>query len=393
MITLSDDRLDLELVGFLRDEAEDLYGTPDARAIAHRIADADRSLGRRSARLFAGPMFRLAVVGMLLAAALGTALAIGVTRTGPVLNGRLVFAPWNFVDPATGAYLDYPECQSWCDDAKLGFAAWTRDGQQVAFVDTDGLAGTVQTGQPGWSVWRFDGRTRQLSLVGACPPEGACAFPSFSADGGSLAYVRSNGNFHWDNDYLYETKKLPKFTGEPVTQLVVIDLATGAERRVDPATGNMITTGWAADGRVLTAVQPGSDPNELHAVLVDPDTGAMTEPVTRWDYAPASVSPDGTTIAYLVYPTWLKRDGILRPEDNVYEVWLANTDGSALRRIHTGMPAYLSVPPTWSPDGRQLAISVLNFDVSDSNNYALDIETGAVRELPPGIPMAWIPSR
>ncbi|HET9084580.1 MAG TPA: hypothetical protein VFN41_09285, partial [Candidatus Limnocylindrales bacterium] len=188
------------------------------------------------------------------------------------------------------------------------------------------------------------------------------------------------------------TRRLPKLTGEPVSQLVTVDLATGAERVVDPPRGNMSTTGWTADGRVLVGVEPGSDPNELQAVLVDPDTGAMTEPVTRWSFAPASVSPDGTTIAYLVYPKRVNRDGVLRPSENVYEVWLANADGSALRRIHTGAPAYLEFPPAWSPDGRQLAISVTNFDVSDPNNYALDIETGAVRELPPGITMAWIPS-
>lgn len=328
MITLSDDRLDLELVGFLRDEAEDLYGTPDARGMAHRIEDADRSLGRRWTRLFARPMFRLALVGMLLAAALGTVLAIGAPRTGPLQNGRLVFAPWNFVDPATGAYLDYPECQSWCDDAKLGFAAWSRDGQQVAFIDNDGLAGTVQTGQPGSSVWRFDGRTRQLSLVEACPLDGGCAFPSFSVDGGSVAYVRSNRNFQWDQDNVTVTRRLPKLTGEPVSQLVTVDLATGAERVVDPPRGNMSTTSWTADGRVLIGVQPGRDPNELQAVLVDPDTGAMTEPVTRWSFAPASVSPDGTTIAYLVYPKRVNRDGVLRPSENVYEVWLANADST-----------------------------------------------------------------
>ena len=393
MTTLTDDRLDLELVWFLREEADDLYGTPDARGMTRRIAHEDRSLGRRWARLFARPMFRLAVVGMLLAAALGAALAFGAPRTGPFGHGWLVFSPWNFVDPATGVYSNYPQCESWCDDAKLGFAGWSRDGQQVVFVDTDGLAGTIQTGQPGWSVWRFDSRTRQLSLVEACPPEGGCAFPSFSVDGGSVAYVRSTKDFHWDQDYLTQTLQLPKLTDKTISQLVVIDLATGAERVVDPPKGNMITTSWTADDRVLTAVQPGSDPNERRAVLVDPETGAMIEPVTRWPFAPASVSPDGTTIAYLVYPRPVKRDGVLRPSENVYEVWLANTDGTALRRIHTGTPAYVSVPPVWSPDGRQLAISVMNVDGSDVSNYALDIETGAVRELPLGTTMAWIPSR
>jgi hypothetical protein len=391
MINLTDDRLDLELVGFLRDEAEDLHGTPDARGMTRRIAETEGSLGRRWARLFTQPAFRVAVVGMLLTATVGAVLVAGVARNQPFRNGSIVQMPWHFLDPSTGVYSDYPLCQAWCDDAGTGFAAWSRDGQQVAFVDFDGLSGTVQTGHPEWSIWRFDARTRQLSMVVECPPHRECAWPSFSVDGGSIAYVEMDATFLWDTEF-FDNHQLPPFTAKSISHLVTIDLATGAHRRVDPAKGNFGMPGWTADGRVLVANQPGGDPNVVHEVLVDLDSGAMTEPVTRWPYAPARVSPDGTTIAYLTYPKPVTRDGILRPEENVYEVWLANVDGTGLRRIHTGTPAYVSVPPTWSPDGRQLAISVNTF-ATDLENYALDIESGAVRELPPdGQTMAWLPA-
>ena len=392
MITLSDERLDLEVTGFLRDEAEDLYGTPDARDMARRIVDADRSLGRRWARLFARPMFRLAIVGMLLAAALGSAYVIGATRSRPALNGQLMMAPWQFFDPAKGVYSKYSLCQAWCDDAGLGFSSWSRDGRQVAFVDLDGTTGAVQSGKRGWSIWRFDAGTRTLSNVVDCPANGACAWPSFSVDGRSIAYVELDRVPGLDPDYL-EPRTMPDSTQPSISHLVAMDLATGATRRASPATGNLGTTGWTADGHVLAAFQPGNDPNEQRQLLFDLDTGQATEPVSRWPYAPARVSPDGTTIAYITYPEPVKRDGILRPNDNVYEVWVGNVDGSGLHRIHVGTPAYIQMPPTWSPDGQELAISVVPFAEDDPDSYLLDVQTGAVTAAPPGLTLAWLPAQ
>ncbi len=392
MTATTDERLDFELVAFLRDHAEELYGAPDARTAATQMARAEASLPRRMAHQFAGPFPRLILVGMLIASALATAYVIGATRARQPVNGQLMMAPWKFVDLATGVYSTYSLCQAWCDDAGVGFSAWSRDGQQVAFVDLDGTKGAVQTGKPGWSIWRFDARTRELSDVVDCPRNGACAWPSFSVDGGSIAYVELDRIPGLDPDYL-EPRTMPDSSLPSISHLVTIDLATGATRRAGPPTGNLGTTGWTADGRVLAAFQPGNDANEQRQLLFDLATGQATEPVTRWSFAPARVSPDGTTIAYITYPERVKRDGILRPSENVYEVWVGNVDGSGLRRIHVGTPAYVQMPPTWSPDGRKLAISVATFTGDYADNYIVDIETGAVTETPPGITLAWLPGQ
>ena len=90
MTVMSDDRLDLELVWFLREEADDLYGAPDAEAMTWRLMNADRSLRRRLDRLVARPIVRVALVGMLLAAALGTTLIVGAIQRGLVTNGQVI---------------------------------------------------------------------------------------------------------------------------------------------------------------------------------------------------------------------------------------------------------------------------------------------------------------
>src|SRR5262245_1388101 len=174
---------------------------------------------------------------------LGVHAPEAVSASADIELEALVLAPWHFVDPVTRVYSDNPMGQAWCADAGFGFATWSRGGQQAAFVVMDGLAGTVEAGRRGAGVWRFDARTRQLAWVTDCPLEGGCAFPSFSVDGGSIAYTQWDKHFPWDEDF-FDTRRIERLTADPVSHLVAINLSTGAQRRADPRIGNVAMTGW-----------------------------------------------------------------------------------------------------------------------------------------------------
>jgi hypothetical protein len=391
MITLTDDRLDLEIVAFLGDEAEDLYGAPDAHGMAWRIGSADSSPRRRIERVLARPIMRVAIVGMLLAGVVGAAVLIGASRTGPFRNGLIIRDPLNAVDPATGAYGNNPFCTGPCADdldvdpafgSFIGPVAWSRDARQMAIVDTNGLEGKLQTGHRGWSIWRYDFRSGTVELVTECgqdvtpQAERWCGAVAFSVDGESLAYIESGPTPTGANPALWE-------------RLVVIDLATGSRRVVDRLPGIPHQgMSFVADGRVLLGVLPSNiAPEQTEAVrnfLIDPETGAVVEPVIRWPHSFAGVSPDGTQIAYLAYEEPMVRDGFARTVyENPAEVWLASIDGSRLRRVYRAPGVSVDHPPVWSPDGTRLALDQIG---------VLDIATGEVSALPPGPLTAWLPA-
>ena len=379
MTTVTDDTLDLEIVSFLRAHAEDLAGAPPARAMATQIAGADVAAGRWIALLFARPVARIALVGLLIAAAVGVAATVGSPRSGGIQNGLLVLEPWRAYDPVAGTWSDNVVCGGGCSDAHQ--IAFSRDGRRHAVVGMDGPTGD-QVGGRGASIWWYDDATSRLTMLARCPEAGECSSPSFSVDGRSLAFI-----------------EVSNLAAQSVAgqrpRVVAIDLASGA-RRDAPLTTDLpfFGTSWTADGKVLVSVVPPTRREERRAVVIDLDTGERIEPVTRWPVSRAAVSPDGQTIAYLTYERYVPSDGILRPEDHIYELWLAQADGSNLRRIHHGVPARIAPNnPVWSPDGRQLAF-VVNLIGKSGGTFVIDVETGAVNQVLEATPplMAWLPA-
>jgi Tol biopolymer transport system component len=80
-------------------------------------------------------------------------------------------------------------------------------------------------------------------------------------------------------------------------------------------------------------------------------------------------SPDGKNIAY-------HSD---RAGD--YEIWVANSDGSAARQL-THLHAKMSGYPRWSPDGRYIVFH--SRPSGYANLYIIEVETGAYRQLTTG---------
>jgi hypothetical protein len=376
MTAMTDDRLDLEIVAFLRQQADDVYGAPDSGAMAWRLSAAERSMRRRLDRLVARPVVRLALVAMLLAAVVSATLIVGAARRGMITNGPIVLSPALVLDPSTGRMSAGSICGGRCADAVD--VAFSRDGQVLAFVDPDGLSGDTQTGGAGMSIWRYDRGSDRPRLLVACPPAGACGRPSFSVDGRQLAY----GSADWAD-------------GGVGWEMVVIDLATGQRQSVPHPEGDGFWMSWTDDGRIVTSIQPGSDPHVRRTYLIDPANGATFEPVDRWPFTEATASPDGSTIAYLSYVSRIRTDGIVHPEDRFFEIWASDVDGSNLRQLYRGGPANIGGQErlVWSPDGRQIAFG-LGMMGGDPHVWILDTERGGQLQSLDGTPRitAWPPA-
>lgn len=366
MTVMSDDRLDLELVWFLREEADDLYGAPDAEAMTWRLMNADRSLRRRLDRLVARPIVRVALVGLLLAAALGTTLIVGAIQRGLVTNGQVILSPGLVLDTTTGKLSASALCAGRCADAAE--VAYSRDGRTLAIVDRDGTAGDMQTGAAEMSVWRYASGSGSPTLLVTCGIDAACGGPSFSVDGKRLAYVEA------DLDPATHTE----FT---TTRVIVIDMATGKDAVVPHPPGFPFSLSWTSDGRIVEVNQGPHDRNP-RTYVIDPKTGKAVEQRTdKWRFATGSASPDGSQIAFLVFDSGPHSDGIMHPEDYDFDVWLAGVDGADLRHLYRGDPAEFDggSHPVWSPDGRLLALGLHPIG-GDSRVLIIDAENGALMQ-------------
>jgi TolB protein len=215
--------------------------------------------------------------------------------------------------------------------------------------------------EPGINLMNADGSDRRWLVT---PADGVFC-PSFSPDGGRIAYGKIRAN-----------------------QIAVIDLASGAETQLTSAPAWGQCPAWSPDGSriaffggqstangfgLYTMNADGSAVHELAAagfvgsgidwspdghwlavtsfsertlVLVDAATGALGPPLsTGPETHDPDWSPDGRR---LVYVRW---DG------GGSELYVVNADGTEQRRLTSspvGVP-YVNQGPRWSPDGAMIA--------------------------------------
>jgi Tol biopolymer transport system component/DNA-binding winged helix-turn-helix (wHTH) protein len=111
---------------------------------------------------------------------------------------------------------------------------------------------------------------------------------------------------------------------------------------------------------------------DIFALALDPSThAALGEPQVRApsgaiDYHP-QVSPDGRTLAFV------------SDRGGSRDLWLANLDGSALRRL-TSVGQLIVGYPRWSPDGRSISIHS-SAPGEDRVIHRVDVESGTVVRL------------
>ncbi len=182
--------------------------------------------------------------------------------------------------------------------------------------------------------------------------------PSWSADGTHVAFIRTTTT---DGGATFSSG------------VFAMDVATGETSEVYPCEGercDIRSMTWSPDDRSLAIVdtteRPGNgslrftssarlvvvDPaDERRAILCADGPCALGLGTVAW-------SPDGTRIAFAGFPFVLT--GPVGPEPS--SVWVADADGSGLRRITEGDacrarddPCFSDQSVAWSPDGSRIA--------------------------------------
>lgn len=186
--------------------------------------------------------------------------------------------------------------------------SWSPDGLWVAFSSTrDANSSRLSD----IYVARPDGSSlRRLTFDSL--PDAARAFPAWSPDGASIAYLSNTA------------------AGLDVWTVPVVG---GPARRLTASGGEKSGLAWSPDGSALLTAQAG--PNGYVVEKIDPTTGIET---TLTEASLPVWSPDGRRIAYV---------------DKQRRVAVAQSDGSGSREL----TSLISDSPVWSPDGTRVLFS------------------------------------
>ena len=191
------------------------------------------------------------------------------------------------------------------DGARNYHVRLSPDGHHVAFdSDRDGVRGVYVAGADGRDVRRVSG-------------PGHAAVPTWSPDGGRLAFIRAE-------------------TDRPsVWNLWLLDRASGQQLRVTAFRRGQVWSGaWFADGQRI--VYSHEDRLLIHD-LATSRAREIASPIPGRQVRTPAVSPDGRSIMFQV-----SRDG----------AWLFDVESGAMRRVLDDASAEEFA---WSPDGRRVA--------------------------------------
>lgn len=220
--------------------------------------------------------------------------------------------------------------------------------------------------------------------------------PQISPDGTRVVYVRGR----------------PDFSSDTIDrQLVLIDVATHAQRQLTWDRKGVAAPAWSADGSKISflALDDRKDPQEQIFVLrMD---GGDAQQITHAKNGVTSYawSPDSRTFAYTMQDDdpdagrIEKHLDAFQVHDNDYlhraatppvHLWVCAADGSRARRLTSGAWSVADVDPdgggdlSWSPDSRTVAIEHYPTPfVGDSlTSYIelVDVASGARKRLVPG---------
>ena len=147
-------------------------------------------------------------------------------------------------------------------------------------------------------------------------------------------------------------------------------IRSGETHKITVAGGSGHLQGWLPDGAhvlVSRAERPGGTLFLWNVPIVG---GAPRKIID--DSWGASVSPDGTRIAFLRgapdlgFPAWSR------------QIWIAHVDGSDAREFATPAPEEIFAAPAWSRDGRHLAYIRVH---RGGHDYAMSVNSVELKDL------------
>ncbi|MCU1347651.1 MAG: hypothetical protein JWO56_681, partial [Acidobacteria bacterium] len=214
--------------------------------------------------------------------------------------------------------------------------------------------------------------------------------PQLSRDGKSVLAVVSRANVR-DNRY--------------DTEIVAIDVATGAQRPLTFDRRGAGSPRWSPDGAQVAFLANGA--NEKRQIWTLTLAGGDARRITE---APRGVqqfawSPDGSQIAYVTADEPPKTDEkplafeigdddyLMREEPTPSHLWVVPASGGSARRVTSGSwslpiahpPGPAPSPLSWSPDGKSIAITRRESAHAGQTNAGrialVDVATGQVRRL------------
>ncbi len=242
------------------------------------------------------------------------------------------------------------------DPANYLWPSWSPDGGQIAYVTSLGSS----------SVYRLfrmnaDGKGRLRVLDHA----GAIRAPSWSPDGGRIAYqgveTAADG---WD--------------------IFVVALGDTTRTNLTSSPGEDQLPSWSPDGSMIAFQSDRHDGTDIYAIGADGSNRVLLTGGDGSRNSAPSWSPGGELIAF--QSNRHQEAGTEGVYFDEFDIYTMNADGGDVRRRTFGSSRFTAAAyPSWSPDGSMIAFEALEVDPSfltQSNILILDLESGALFQIP-----------
>ena len=286
----------------------------------------------------------LAVVVVLSVGAAGVAAQTAPTRAGVIVFSRADsggrYSLWT-VAPDTRRLRRVTRGCGWD-----WYPAWSPDGRRIAFARA---CGNFQPPKFNLDLYVVAANGKgPRRLVHTSTNE---EWPTWSPDGSKIAFV--SGEPQWIK---------AGQAGGKAAELWVVGANGHGLKRLTRNTVRDATPAWSPDGKWIAF--SSSRPGHKGIWIISAD-GRHPHPLGIDGGEPAW-SPDGTQLAFA--------HGRARVARETVDLYIANADGSGLRRLTHEAVGVVSHHPSWSPDGH--SIIYMSSRGSDKNNLWIISATG-----------------